>query len=152
VPKQETLLQITYDQIHCSTKPLLDPALPCRAAVGPNVVTLPEMLFSSSRVTFLHKPSGIALDFTALSGLRAWVEEGLPPLEVRVAQVGGWVLQLRRATQGEPGHGFPLGATRDKVGMCMLSCMVIRICHVPCCRRSGKQHGSTRSLLRRRSN
>jgi hypothetical protein len=51
------------------------------------VKALPEMLFSSSRVTLLHEPSGVALDFTALGALRGWLQEGLPPLQVKVAQV-----------------------------------------------------------------
>ncbi len=60
---------------------------PFRHAIGDDVKALPEMLFSSSRVTVLHEASGMALDFTALGALQAWHEEKLPPLQVKVAQV-----------------------------------------------------------------
>ncbi|GFH21631.1 uncharacterized protein HaLaN_18979 [Haematococcus lacustris] len=44
------------------------------------------MLFSSNRVTLLHRASGLALDFTALEGLRAWLAEDLPALQVKLAK------------------------------------------------------------------
>jgi hypothetical protein len=66
---------------------LVDTAIACRDAVGEGVKALPEMLFSSSRITLLHEPSGVALDFTALGALRGWLAEGLPPLQVKVAKV-----------------------------------------------------------------
>uniref|UniRef100_A0A7S0RYW5 TIP41-like protein n=1 Tax=Chlamydomonas leiostraca TaxID=1034604 RepID=A0A7S0RYW5_9CHLO len=53
---------------------------------GEGVRALPEMLFSSSRVTLEHEASGLALDFTAADALKGWVSEALPPLQVKVAQ------------------------------------------------------------------
>lgn len=50
------------------------------------VLGLPEMLFSSSRVTLEHEASGVALDFTAADALKGWVSEALPPLQVKVAK------------------------------------------------------------------
>ncbi len=76
--------------------------------MGDDVKALPEMLFSSSRVTLLHEASGVALDFTALDALRAWKQEGLPPLQVKVAQVGpsgdGGGGQLATCAARTPAH------------------------------------------------
>ncbi|KAJ9531968.1 hypothetical protein QJQ45_003673 [Haematococcus lacustris] len=45
-----------------------------------------EPLSLSNRVTLLHRASGLALDFTALEGLRAWLAEDLPALQVKLAK------------------------------------------------------------------
>mmetsp|Transcript_6371 Transcript_6371/g.14150 ORF Transcript_6371/g.14150 Transcript_6371/m.14150 type:complete len:312 (-) Transcript_6371:336-1271(-) len=66
-----------------------------RQQIGTDVITLPEMLFNRSRLTLLHEASGVALDFNALDALRGWQEEGLPPLQVSVAQ------EWRRAREHE---------------------------------------------------
>lgn len=57
--------------------------------------TLPEVVFGNSRVTLTHVGSGTVLCFTALDALRGWVEEGLPPLQLQVAE------QWQRAREAE---------------------------------------------------
>lgn len=50
-----------------------------------NVLSLPEQLFGHSRVTLTHAPTGLVIDFNAFDALHGWQEEGLPPLQVKVA-------------------------------------------------------------------
>lgn len=81
-----TTVAVHYTIHHCK------PTYSCRAKVG-GARTLPEMLFDASRVTLTHEASGTVLDFNAQDALSGWHAERLPPLQVKLAQVGGLTWQ-----------------------------------------------------------
>ena len=43
---------------------------------------LPEQLFAGSGLRLTHEPSGVSLEFGAVSSLRQWHAAALPPVQV----------------------------------------------------------------------